>query len=278
MCDSPTCPSCGHLQGRIRTFHFRPTTSELVAMLRHLAETIDHPYTDLEERREICEFIIAEAENSQQQIDLRLLKHGLSDFEQYWRGEAAIHWKELIVSSMQDYYAPAPTPSRQERKSQEQDHILELIEETSEAGGSKEAVVEDWMKANEKKKTAFYDRLKELPEDSQKRFRAYPEKRSAAPGHATCKGKTLTAPLRVTLTLCESFGRWSRLPWVPCKSWTSPPRRTKVGRAARHLGVGLMVRDASPCRTSCSFARSLAPLFCPSPSARRPRGARTSFR
>lgn len=168
------------LQGRIRTYHFRPTTSELVAMLRHLAETIDHPYTDLEEKREICEYIISQAEHSQQQIDLRLLKHGLSDFEQYWRGEADIHWKELIVSSMQDYYAPAPSPSRQERKSQEQDHILELIDEATEVGGSKEAVIEGWMAAHGKRKTAFYDRLKELPEDTQRRFRALPDKRSAA--------------------------------------------------------------------------------------------------
>jgi hypothetical protein len=183
------------LQGRIRTFHFRPTTSELVAMLRHLADTIDHAYTDLEERREVCEFIIAEAENSQQQIDLRLLKHGLSDFEQYWRGEASIHWKELVVSSMQDYYAPVPTLSREERKTHEQDQILELIEEMSEADGSKEAVVEDWMRTNEKKKTAFYDRLKELPEEWQRRFKALPDKRSAALDHAILNGNQIMAPL-----------------------------------------------------------------------------------
>jgi hypothetical protein len=177
------------IQGRIRTYHFRPTTSKLVAVLRHLAETIDHPYTDLEERREICEFIITEAENSQQQIDLRLLKHGLSDFEQYWRGEASIHWKELIVSSMQDYYAPVPTLSREERKTHDQDHIVELIQEMSESGGSKEAVVEDWMTANEKKKTAFYDRLKELPKEWQRRFRALPDRRSPALAQASPTGR-----------------------------------------------------------------------------------------
>jgi hypothetical protein len=55
-----------------------------------------------------------------------------------------------------------------------------LIEDTVEARGSKEAVVEEWMKANEKKKTAFYDRLGELPEDWQRRFRALPDKRSSA--------------------------------------------------------------------------------------------------
>jgi hypothetical protein len=88
-----------------------------------------------------------------------------------------------------------PTLSRDERKTHEQDHILELIEEMSESGGSKEAVVDDWMKVNEKKKTAFYDRLKELPEEWQRRFKALPDKRSAAPGQANLNGKTLTAPL-----------------------------------------------------------------------------------
>lgn len=183
------------LQGRIRTYHFRATQSELVAMLRHLTEIIEHTDVDAEERKEICEFIISETENSQQQIDLRLLKHGISDYLQWKNGEVKVHWKELVVSSMQDYYAPVPTLSRDERKTHEQDHILELIEEMSDSGGSKEAVVDDWMKVNEKKKTAFYDRLKELPEEWQKRFRALPDKRSAAPGQASLNGKPVTAPL-----------------------------------------------------------------------------------
>ena len=70
---------------------------------------------------------------------------------EYWRGEASIHWKELVVSSMRDYYAPVPTLNREERKTHEQDQILELIEEMSESDGSKAAVVEDWMRTNEKK-------------------------------------------------------------------------------------------------------------------------------
>ncbi len=96
---------------------------------------------------------------------------------------------------MQDYYAPVPSLSREERKSHEEDQILELIEEMSEADGSKEAVVEDWMRTNEKKKTAFYDRLKELPEEWQRRFKALPDKRSAAPDHTSLNGNHVMAPL-----------------------------------------------------------------------------------
>ena len=81
---------------------------------------------------------------------------------------------------MQDYFAPVPTLSRKERKTHEQDQILELIEEMSESGRSKEDVIEQWMTANEKKKTAFYDRLKELPTEWQRRFRAFPDERSPA--------------------------------------------------------------------------------------------------
>jgi hypothetical protein len=75
--------------------------------------------------------------------------------------------------------------SRDERKPHEQDNIVELIEEMSESGGTKEAVVEEWMKVNEKKKTAFYQRLKELPEDWQRRFREIPDKRSTAEASRT---------------------------------------------------------------------------------------------
>ncbi len=53
-----------------------------------------------------------------------------------------------------------------------------MIGETSETGGSKEAVVEKWMSGNGKKKTAFYERLKELPEEWSRRYQALPDKRS----------------------------------------------------------------------------------------------------
>ena len=116
------------LQGRIRTYHFRPTTSELVAMLRHLAETIEHPDVDAEERQEICEFIIAEAENSQQQIDLRLLKHAISDYVQWKSGEVNSTGSSSRVEHA-GLLAPVQVLCREERKTHEQDHILELIEE-----------------------------------------------------------------------------------------------------------------------------------------------------
>ena len=41
-------------------------------------------------------------------------------------------------------------------------------------------MVEDWMTMNEKIKTAFYDRLKELPVEWQRRFRVLPDNRSTA--------------------------------------------------------------------------------------------------
>ena len=133
------------LQGRIRTYHFRPSTSELVAMLRHLAETEDHPEVGLEERREICEFIVSECEHSQQQLDLRLLKHAISDYIQWKRGEVKVHWRQLVVSSMQDHFSPAQALTREEQKHQEQDQIADLIEEAWRSGGSKETVVDGWM-------------------------------------------------------------------------------------------------------------------------------------
>ena len=168
------------LQGRIRTYHFRPTTSELVAMLRHLAETEDHPEVDLEERREICEFIIAECEHSQQQLDLRLLKHAISDYTQWKRGEVKVHWRQLVVSSMQDHFSPAQAPTREDQKHQEQAQITDLIDEACRTGGSKESVVEGWMAATGKQKTAFYDRRKELPEEWQRKYQALPDRRTAA--------------------------------------------------------------------------------------------------
>ncbi len=168
------------LQGRIRTYHFRPTPSELAAMLRHLAEAEESPDVDLEERREICEFVIAECEHSHQQLDLRLLKHAVSDYTQWKRGEVKVHWRQLVVSSMQDHYTPAQASTREDRKHLEQERISDLIDAASEAGGTKESVAEGWMEASGKRKTAFYDRLKELPEEWQGRYQALPDKRSAA--------------------------------------------------------------------------------------------------
>jgi hypothetical protein len=89
----------GIAQG-IRTYHFRPTSSELVAMLRFLAETVEHPDVEVDERRDICELIIAEVEHSQQQIDIRMRKHAISDYLQWRCGEVRGDWKQLVVSSM----------------------------------------------------------------------------------------------------------------------------------------------------------------------------------
>ena len=210
------------LQGRIRTYHFRPTTSELVAMLRHLAETIESPEVDFEERKEICEFIIAECEHSQQQLDLRLLKHAVSDYIQWKRGEVKIHWRQLVVSSLQDHFSPAPAVTREDRKHLEQDRIVDLVEEAEASGGSKESVTEIWMKEAGKKKTAFYDRLKELPEEPQRRYQALPDKRTVAPAVAL---RPEAVDLQEVIEDIEDLKRRSRSNVV--KVWTSITRKSE---------------------------------------------------
>jgi hypothetical protein len=210
------------LQGRIRTYHFRPTTSELAAMLRHMAEVFDHPEADLDERREICEFIIAECEHSQQQLDLRLLKHAISDYIQWKRGEVKVHWKQLVVSSLQDHFSPAPAITREDRKQLEQDGIMDLIEEAAEAGATKDSVVEKWLEAVGKKKTAFYDRLGELPEDWQRRYSSLPDKRSAASAEVSVHNPDVTY-LRELIEDTEDFKNPSRSGVI--EVWTAVTRR-----------------------------------------------------
>ncbi|QDV36974.1 P-loop NTPase family protein [Tautonia plasticadhaerens] len=213
------------LQGRIRTYHFRPTTSELVAMLRHLAEVVDCYEVDLEERQEICEFIISECEHSQQQLDLRLLKHAISDYIQWKRGEVKLHWRHLVVSSLQDHFSPAPAINREDRKHLEQDRIVDLIEEAAEAGVSKEAVVEGWMAFSEKKKTAFYDRLKELPEEMQRQYQALPDKRTAASAEEQAPDPE-TAYVHELIEDAEGFRKPSRS--MVLKVWTMVTKRSEA--------------------------------------------------
>lgn len=213
------------LQGRIRTYHFRPTSSELVAMLRHIAEAEESPEADRDERREICEFVIAECEHSQQQLDLRLLKHAISDYTQWKRGEVKVHWHQLVVSSMQDHFSPAPTITREDRKHLEQDQIVDLIEEASDAGVSKESVVERWMGTVGKKKTAFYDRLGELPDETQRRYLALPDKRSAAPAVDQAL-RQVVVELQEVIEDTEGLKGRSRSGVI--KVWTAISRRPEV--------------------------------------------------
>lgn len=212
------------LQGRIRTYHFRPTSSELVAMLRHIAEAEESPEVDRDERREICEFVIAECEHSQQQLDLRLLKHAISDYTQWKRGEVKVHWHQLVVSSMQDHFSPVQPLTREDRKHQEQDRITDLIEEASEVGGTKESVVERWMEAAEKKKTAFYDRLKELTPEWQRRYQVLPDKRAAASTDDRAPDPEVI-DLQELIEENETFKNPSRSGVI--KVWTSFHRRTE---------------------------------------------------
>lgn len=210
------------LQGRIRTYHFNPTPSERAAKLRDLAETEDHAEVDQGERREICEFVISECEHSQQQLDFRLLKHAISDYRQWKRGEVKVHWRKLVVSSMQDHYTPAQAPTREEEKHQDQDRITDLIEEACRTGGSKESVIESWMAATRKRKTAFYDRRKELPEEWQRRYEALPDKRTAPPATEQAPAPEIIE-LREMIEDTEDLKTASRSAVI--KMWTYATRR-----------------------------------------------------
>ena len=62
---------------------------------------------------------------------------------------------------------------REERKCKEKDHLKELILN----GGLKDEVVKAWCRDMRKEKSAFYDRLAELPDDDRTRYESLIDRR-----------------------------------------------------------------------------------------------------
>ena len=153
-----------------------PTQAELVAKLRDITITNEHPEVPLEERWEVAEFIISECKHSQQHIHLRLLENALENYAAWANGEIDTDWRHLVVASMRDYFGSrrftddhSPKITRAERKQHEQEQLRKLIEDFD-GRGTKDQVLEAWSQLVGKKKTAFYDRLAELPAEWRERF------------------------------------------------------------------------------------------------------------
>ena len=170
------------LSSRIQTYHFHPSQEELTAKLRHLAVATQHDGVSLAERQEVCEFVISECRHSHQRIHLRMLTNAVQDFAAWKSGEGKTHWKMLVTSSLKDYFGMPPQVSdpplpltRAERKKVEQEQICQLIE-TKEHIGTRDDVKTAWMKLTGKKPTPFYNRLKELSPEWQRRYHELDDK------------------------------------------------------------------------------------------------------
>jgi hypothetical protein len=97
-------PALAALSTRISEVRFLPTTDELGAMMRKIAEHGHHHGVyrlSPAECREVAEEVIGRSRRMERNLDLRLYVNTCQDRLQYQNGAAETHWTDLLESRLQ---------------------------------------------------------------------------------------------------------------------------------------------------------------------------------
>lgn len=151
------------LKSRVQYLCYNPSDDQIAAMMRSIAAQGWRTLT-LDERLEVTDFLIAEAQRIGCHLDLRLLvDKAFPDYLQYQNGDTETHWKDLIRTTLEErlvelrYAAPAKG-GRKEAKKQEQGLVRELLTQHQ----TKEDRIAAWQAETGKSERAFYRRLDEI--------------------------------------------------------------------------------------------------------------------
>lgn len=125
---------------------------------------LETPKLTSDECLEVAEYLITESQRLNVRLDMRMLvDKAFPDFLQHREGDTEAHWKDLILTSLEEQmvelnYTKAEAHSRQARKEDEHDIIREITAECDE----RDRQLAEWSARTGKSERAFYRRLKEL--------------------------------------------------------------------------------------------------------------------
>ena len=158
-----TGPVLQALKSRVHYLCYQPTDQQIAAMMRAIAAKGWRSLSPAE-CLEVAEFLIAESQRLNCQLDLRLLvDKAFPDYLQHQNGDAETHWKDLIVTTLEaklihlQHTEPAKA-SRQATKGKEQQLVREIMAEYQ----SREEQIAAWEAITKKSQRAFYRRAEEL--------------------------------------------------------------------------------------------------------------------
>jgi len=124
---------------------------------------VGNPQLSPDECLEVADFLIAESQRHNCQLDLRMLvDKAFPDFLQHRNGNAETHWKDLILTTLREHvdlaHTPQPKPSQKDEIEQERQLVLEICETYDKP----EDQIMVWHAKTGKTYRSFYRRKKEL--------------------------------------------------------------------------------------------------------------------
>jgi hypothetical protein len=159
----------GAFKRRVHTLNYDPPDAQLGALMLDIADRgwpagAPVPTVGPADARAVAHFVIGEMLRRGCRFDLRLLVNkALPDYQQWKDGEAESDWRDLVTASIEEHlvalrHDPAPRPSREGRKEEEQALVRQILREHA----AREDRVRAWNERTGKSERAFYRRLAEL--------------------------------------------------------------------------------------------------------------------
>jgi hypothetical protein len=155
------------LKSRVHYLGIDPTDEEMAALMRDVASrgwSTREASLSPDECHEVADFLIQESTRLQCPLDIRLLvDKAFPDFLQHRNGDTEVHWKDLVVTTLEEqvidlaHTRETPT-SRAEQKAGEQQIVRDIIALHSCRQEQKAA----WKERTGKSERAFERRLREI--------------------------------------------------------------------------------------------------------------------
>lgn len=167
LSDSPVMEA---LKSRVHVLRYEPTDAQVAALMRHIASQGWHKgdaNVTQPECLEVAEFLLRESGVRGIPPDIRLLvDKSLPDYLQWSRGETETHWKDLVLTSLEERlgelrHTPALRAGTREGRLEEE---RQVVREILAAHGSREERLAAWRSRMGEgvSERRFYRRLEEI--------------------------------------------------------------------------------------------------------------------
>lgn len=150
------------LRDRVYTINYEPTDEQVIALLHHVASSgINGVPPD--KSLQVCHFLVYECRAREIRPSVRLfVDKAIKDFELWEMGATETHWKDLVVSNLEQQLIELKHPttdlSRAERVEADRRIALDIYVSFE----SRSDRIEQWKKRSGKSQAAFYRRISDL--------------------------------------------------------------------------------------------------------------------
>jgi hypothetical protein len=155
----PALPEWDAIRTRIHVLQLSPIDAEVRAKMRELARRgYEHDGRTMtpEECVTVCEFVIEQSLAKSQPLNLRMLYSGWHDYLLSRDGDAGVHWKDLIRSSIVE----RPTWFREPVQVADFAEEVRIAAEIAAETDDREERVRRWTQRTHKSRRTFYRRLR----------------------------------------------------------------------------------------------------------------------